>query len=219
MKYKLNEANIDAVCKEANAFLTKRNTEPRDRTHTKLSIEEVLLDYMDIFGSDAEFTVDYGGGLSKSRIRLTVPGKPVDPFSLNESASEDENLLADVLSRMGQRLVNFGVPFGQILYKPGAAVLFWFAAICVAESSCIGTSTVWFVNAAMICIILSVAAPPVPGGMTASFTILFTQLALPVSDLAVILSLTSILDFAVTAANIYSGQCVLALTSRSIEKT
>jgi Na+/H+-dicarboxylate symporter len=55
--------------------------------------------------------------------------------------------------------------------------------------------------------------------MTASFTILFTQLALPVSDLAVVLSLTSILDFVVTATNIYTGQCVLALTSRSIEKS
>ena len=518
MKYKLNEASIDAVCMEVDAFLIKRNTELRDRTRTRLSIEEVLLDYMGILGKDAEFMLEYGGGLAKSRIRLTVPGKPVDPFSLTESASEDDRLLADLLSKMrqrpkwhyargvntiiyspvkkripewvklliaiiaalilglivrvlpesistvlqqdilaplldtflgflnavagpmiflsvvwgiysigdastfsdvgrrlcvrfllylcvmtlvialiclmffslqygethngnqysalyqmvldiipdnlfapfarsntlqimfvgiivgvmmltigkntqtvadlseqlgyivdgimsvisrlvpvfvfgslfniiassnltsfaaggkffvvalagclllilfhtvvacvrmgigpldlwkrtfstfiiaistasssaaftdnkktcmedlgiSQRLANFGVPFGQILYKPAVSLLFWFAAVSVAESSGVKVSMVWYVTAAMICIILSVAAPPVPGGMTASFTILFTQLALPVSDLAVILSLTSILDFAVTAANVFSGQCILAVTSRSVERT
>ena len=116
------------------------------------------------------------------------------------------------------RLANFGVPFGQILYKPGVSVLFWFAAVSVAESGGVEVSAVWFVMAAAICIILSAAAPPVPGGMTASFTILFSQLGLPVSDLAIILSLTSILDFVVTATNIYSGQCVLAVTSKGLEK-
>lgn len=90
MKYKLNEMNIDAVSKEVNAYLVRRKTEDKDRVHTKLSVEEVLLDYMSAFGSDAEFTVDYGGGLSKSKIRLTVPGVPLDPFALTEAASEDE---------------------------------------------------------------------------------------------------------------------------------
>ncbi len=98
-------------------------------------------------------------------------------------------------------------------------MLFWFAAISVAESSRIEVSVVWYVTALVVCIILSAAAPPVPGGMTASFTILFTQLGLPVSDLAVILSLTSILDFVITAANIFPGQCVLAIAARSIDKT
>ena len=74
----------------------------------------------------------------------------------------------------------------------------------------------WYITAVVICIILSIAAPPVPGGMAASFTILFTQLTLPASDLGIILSLTSILDFVATATNIFTGQCVLAITAKSI---
>jgi Na+/H+-dicarboxylate symporter len=120
---------------------------------------------------------------------------------------------------VSHRLANFGVPFGQILYKPGVSVLFWFAAVSVAERSGVEVSVAWYVTATVICIILSAAAPPVPGGMTASFTILFVQLALPVSNLAVVLSITSILDFLVTATNLFTGQCVLAITSQSIEKT
>ena len=118
---------------------------------------------------------------------------------------------------VSKRLADFGVPFGQILYKPGVSVLFWFAAISVAESEGTEVSLAWFITATAICIILSAAAPPVPGGMTASFTILFTQLSLPVSNIAIILSLTSVLDFIVTATNIFTGQCVLALASRGLE--
>ena len=53
--------------------------------------------------------------------------------------------------------------------------------------------------------------------LAGSFTILFTQLSLPVSNIAIILSLTSVLDFIATAMNIFTGQCVLALASRGLE--
>lgn len=103
MKYKLNEINIDAACQEADAFLKKRKTESKGRIHTRLSIEEVLLNYMSAFGRDAEFTMDYGGGISKNKIRLTVSGNPVDPFNLAEDASDEEQGLANILLRIGQR--------------------------------------------------------------------------------------------------------------------
>ena len=117
------------------------------------------------------------------------------------------------------RLTNIGIPFGQLLYPPGSAVLFWFAAVSVAESNGLEVSAVWYIIAVAISVILSLASPPVPGGMTASFAVLFAQLGLPTSDLAVILSLTSILDFAATATNVNGGQCILAVAARSIEKS
>ena len=517
MKYQLNELNIDTVSTETDAYLVKRKTAPKDRTHTKLSIEEVLLDYMGVFGRDGEFSVDYGGGLFKNRIRLSVPGKPVDPFDIHAKDSEDDQLLSNVLSRMGQRpkwqyargvntiiytpakksapnwvklltaimaaivlglavralpanvsaairedvvspllntflgflnavagpmiflsiiwgiysigdisifseigrrlcvrflltlcilttltalisvpffslhygnvqngnpfsalyqmlldiipdnlftpftnsntlqimfvgivvgvmmlklgknmqavadlteqlglivdgimgvisrlvpvfvfgslfniiassnlsslgtggkffagtlmncillilihtalacmkmrmapldlwkrtfstfliaittasssaafadnkktcieklgiserLANFGVPFGQLLYKPAMAGLLWFAVISVAENSQMEVSAVWLITSAVIIIIMSAAAPPVPGGPTASFAILFSQLALPVTNLAVILTLTSILDFVTTASDVFARQCVLAISYNRVEK-
>ena len=137
----------------------------------------------------------------------------------SSSAAFAENIKC-CTERLGvsQRLANFGVPFGQILYPPGSAVLFWFAAVSVAESTGIEVSMAWYVTAVVICVILSQASPPVPGGMTASFAILFAQLGLPVSDLAVIVSLTSILDFVTTAINVHGGQCILAITARRIEE-
>ena len=118
---------------------------------------------------------------------------------------------------VSQRLANFGVPFGQILYKPGVSILFWFAAVTVAESSGTVISPMWYITAVVICIIFSIASPPVPGGMMASFAVLFAQLGLPDSNFAVILSLTPILDFILTAADVQGGQCILAMSARSID--
>jgi len=142
----------------------------------------------------------------------------VSTASSSAAFAENKKTCTEKLG-ISHRLAYFGVPFGQLLYPPGASVLFWFAAVSVAERSGTEVSAVWIVMAVAVSIILSVASPPVPGGMTASFTILFAQLGLPASDLAVILSLTSILDFAITATDVFTQQCVLAITARSIEKT
>ncbi len=111
---------------------------------------------MSVFGRDAEFTMDYGGGISKNKIRLTVSGNPVDPFNLAGDDSDEEQALANILSRIGQR--------PKWKYVRG-------------------------VN-----------------------TIIYTLAT-------VVLSLTSILDFAITATDVFTQQCVLANTTRVIEKT
>lgn len=138
--------------------------------------------------------------------------------SSSAAFTDNKRICAEKLE-ISQHLVNIGVPFGQLLYPPGSSVLFWFAAISVAESSGLEVSVVWYITAVVISVILSVASPPVPGGMTASFAILFAQLGLPVSDLALIVSLTSILDFVATATNVHGGQCILAITAKRIEKS
>jgi hypothetical protein len=101
MRYQLNEINIDAACEAADEFLVSKKTNSRDRIRTKLSIEEVLLNYMSIFGADAEFSMDFGGGFSKNRIRLTVPGRSVDPFNPTGTASDEDRLMENALTRMG----------------------------------------------------------------------------------------------------------------------
>ena len=60
-----------------------------------------------------------------------------------------------------------------------------------------------------MCIVLASATPPVPGGTTASFTILFSQLGLSQDSLAIILALNVVQEFFRTATNLFGGQCVL----------
>lgn len=136
----------------------------------------------------------------------------------SSSAAFSDNLHTCV-DKLGvsRRVANFGVPFGQILYKPGVSILFLYASLSSAESGLAEVSVTWIVTALLVSIVLSAAAPPVPGGMSASFAILFSQLGLPMDNLAIILSLTSILDFLVTSVNIFSAQCVLTIAARKID--
>ena len=56
--------------------------------------------------------------------------------------------------------------------------------------------------------------PPIPGGTTASYKILFVQLVLSMESLAIVLTLNVLLDFLRTAVNLFAGQCVLIIVSR-----
>ena len=135
----------------------------------------------------------------------------------SSSAAFSDNLkVCTEKLEISRRLANFGVPFGQILYKPAVCILFLMASLSVAYISGVELSVTWVFTALMIVIVLSAAAPPVPGGMSASFTILFAQLNLPMENLAVILSLTAVLDFVVTAVNLFSDQSVLVYADEDI---
>ncbi len=69
-----------------------------------------MLNYMSVFGRDAEFTMDYGGGISKSKIRLMVSGNPIDPFNLTENASDEEQGLANILSISSHQAISALLP-------------------------------------------------------------------------------------------------------------
>ena len=56
---------------------------------------------------------------------------------------------------------------------------------------------------------VSVSAPPIPGGGTAAYTILFKQLGIPDEALAVALTLDIITDFLITALDTFDLQMAL----------
>jgi len=136
-------------------------------------------------------------------------------FSTASSSAAFASNLSTATDKFGisDKLANFGVPVGQVMYKPGVSAVYLCAAVCTAHSFGIQVSPVWFVSAALMCILLSLATPTIPGGTAASFAVLFAQLGLPTEQLAVLLALNTVLDFFHTAANIFGDQCVLLLVA------
>lgn len=112
------------------------------------------------------------------------------------------------------KIVNFGVPFGQVIYKPEVAFMFLSSALCSAEFYGIPVSASWIITALMVCAILAIATPPIPGGATASMAVLFTQLNIPPEALAATLAVAIIVDFFGTATDIFGGQCMLILGAK-----
>jgi len=122
-----------------------------------------------------------------------------------------------------RRIVNFGIPLGQVVFMPGAAILFISAGICMAEVYGTSISPTWLITLMLISVILAVAAPPVPGGALTCYTILFMQLNIPAEALAITIALNVVLEFAATGVNLLCLQTELvelagALDMLDIEK-
>ena len=148
--------------------------------------------------------------------------KAISTFAIGLTTASSTAALADDLKTctegygVSPKLANFAVPLGQIIFKPGNAVMYYFAAVSVAESAGVSVSLSWFVMLFIMCIVLSSSTPPITGGSTASFSILFVQLGLPLESLPVILAINAILNYFRTATSLFVQQCVLVDTAKGL---
>lgn len=100
-------------------------------------------------------------------------------------------------------LCSFGIPLGMVMHKPIAAIynlllVFFFAAVYHVPCS-----VTWIVLAVIVCGIVAVATPPIPGGGAVAYAILFAQLGIPTEAMAVALTIDILTDFAITAFEMF----------------
>ena len=108
-----------------------------------------------------------------------------------------------------KRVVNFGVPMGQIIYMIGGCILFMTAAMCMAEVYGVTISLNWLLTALFISVVLAIATPPIPGGSLTCYTLLFLQLNIPAEAVPIIIAVEVIMDFICTAVNLLCLQTEL----------
>ncbi|MDO4338970.1 MAG: cation:dicarboxylase symporter family transporter [Eubacteriales bacterium] len=118
---------------------------------------------------------------------------------------------------ISSKINNFALPLGQVIFMPGAAIGFLATALCMAENSGVSITIPWLVISVVVCSLLSMAAPPVPGGSMTCYTIIFMQLGIPMSALPLAIAVNLLLEFPMTAANISSLQCELTLASAKLD--
>jgi len=105
-----------------------------------------------------------------------------------------------------RKMVNFGVPLGQIIFGAGSAVEYVVLSLCMAELYGVQIVPVWLIMMIITCVILTVATPPVPGGGVALCTILFTQMGIPMEALVISVAVDVIMDFLLTATDLFCLQ-------------
>jgi len=115
-----------------------------------------------------------------------------------------------------KKIINIGIPLGQVIFMPGAIVLFLCTAFGMAENYVISITPIWMLTAFIISVVLAIAAPPVPGAALTCYTILFTQLGIPADAVAVVIALNVILEFVTTAVNLFCLQTELVELSGSL---
>ena len=116
-----------------------------------------------------------------------------------------------------EKITRFGIPLGQVIYMPGAAVLHLVAGLCMAETYGVAITPAWLLTALFISVMLAIAAPPVPGSALTCFTLLFTQLGIPMEAVAIMTALNVILEFLATALNLFGLQMALTDLGGSLE--
>jgi len=101
------------------------------------------------------------------------------------------------------KLSNFALPFGSVVFMPHAVNLFILVPLFTAQmygvEITIGTLILCVLNA----VILSVAAPPIPGGAISCYTLMFMQLGIPLEAISLAAAANVVLDFTATSGQLY----------------
>lgn len=115
---------------------------------------------------------------------------------------------------INNRLTRFGLPLGCVMYMPSVSVSFLMIALFMSEQYAMTISPTWCVMAVLACVILSVAAPPIPGGALTCFAVLIAQMGIPTEALGIVIMADIIMDFFLTACNTAFLELELTLQAR-----
>lgn len=117
----------------------------------------------------------------------------------------------DATEKLGidKKLVEFGIPIGQVLFKPGIIIELFCMELGFAELYGLPITLPWLMIGLLTNLLLSFAVPPIPGGGMMALTIAFTQMDIPMEVMGVAIAVSTITDFPSTAYCISSWQLAM----------
>lgn len=114
------------------------------------------------------------------------------------------------------RLTRFGVPFGQVLFKTAAPIIYVILTMYMANFYGIPMTPSWVVSMVIVSAVLSVATPPIPGGQLSAIVVLYAQLGIPASCLALSTTILMFTDYTVTACDLACLQQELLINAKKL---
>ncbi len=115
-----------------------------------------------------------------------------------------------------KRVVDFAIPLGQVIYKPGFVIELSVMLLGMAEYYSVPITPQLLIMSILVVGFLSMAAPPIPGGAISVFTVLFVQFGVPGETIALAATVNAVLDFFLTAANLACLQVKVALEMHDV---
>jgi len=104
---------------------------------------------------------------------------------------------------ISDELTGFSIPLGMIVHNPIAACYNIVLVIYFAAEYNISCSVGWLVIGIIVCTVVAISSPPIPGGAAVSYALLLAQMGIPDEALGIILVVDIITDFIVTAFESY----------------
>ena len=96
--FHFSNGNIDLACEEVGKFLKKVGVERREALRTKLTFEEVLLEYQTRLGEEATFKVKLVKRLSSIKVEIIVDGESYNALVKN---SDEGDVIQGLLAGIG----------------------------------------------------------------------------------------------------------------------
>lgn len=143
-------------------------------------------------------------------IRKALPTFLIALTTASSAAAFSTNA-KDANKKLGidKKLVDFGIPLGQVLFKMSEFAMFIPIVLNFAEIYGIAITPAWLMLAYITVWLISFAVPPVAGGAIMGFTIVFTQLGIPTEAMGIAIALNAITDFPLTAMNVTGWQLTM----------
>lgn len=116
-----------------------------------------------------------------------------------------------------RKLVEFGIPIGQVLFMPGLFATLFVAEACLAESCGLTITVPWLIIGFVTNYLVSTACPPVPGTGMMCFSVVFAQLGIPAEMMGIALAIDMITDFPTTAVTVSGWQLTLIDVADSLD--
>lgn len=114
------------------------------------------------------------------------------------------------------KLIRFGVPFGQVLFMPGVAIEYTVLPLFMAKLYGVTITPSWIITLVIIATILSVAQPPIPGGALSSISIILSQLNIPIAAVGMCATVLTFGDYCTTACNVTVLQQELLISAKKL---
>ena len=131
--------------------------------------------------------------------------------SLPESLNVSKNKL-----HVEEKFCNFWVPLSLVLFSPSKLIQLTIASFYVMEVSGENISLMEFLLIIFLAIQLSMATPNAAGGIVASFSILLTQIGLPLEFIGSLMIADVLTGNLFTGLNVLIRQCELMLVSHKM---
>lgn len=116
-----------------------------------------------------------------------------------------------------KKLVEFATPLGQVLFMPAYLAMLFGTEVALAEASNIPITLPWLLIGLVTNLLVAFAVPPIPGGAVMGFTVVFTQLGIPLEMMAVAIAINAIPDFPATAVQVSGWQLTLIDVADSLD--
>ena len=157
--------------------------------------------------------VSVRNGIAPARLVRTILPSLLLAFTTASSSAAFGSMLACCKDDLGadDDLSSFGIPLGMVLSKSMMAIQIVVLMLFAAQVQGVGADAAWYLRLGIICLLYTVAIPPVPGGSLACYGMMLAALGIPAQVLGVLTALDLLLDYPCTAGNV--GSLILLVFS------